>query len=313
MMVLAAPSVLCTATVSRARAQQSCSGLESGATRAEQAECWFRLHRTRATECGGPESASCAANAADWCRGIEPGDQHVANLCLLAFVAARRFDDAQAIASQVRDVAQETAACHRAFTEGLRTRVVAVGPGPIEVRVDERVYGAPPIEVTLRSPWWRHTIEVRFGDGRIAQRGSDAIAALFDPATCTIDDVTVDGGAASDGGGSSSVPAMGLALTIGGGVVAAVGGVVLLLAELDAADLRDDTMGAMWSSDHQSRYDALDPMRVVGGVTLAVGLGAAAVGITWMLLDGGSQSRRATGARPTIAFGSRQWMLRWSF
>jgi hypothetical protein len=100
-------------------------------------------------------------------------------------------------------------------------------------------------------------------------------------------------------------------MTAVGGASLITGCVLLAIAESNAASLKSDKDGALWTKTRDDKYNSVKPLRIAGGVTLGVGAALAAVGVVFLVKNPGAEQ-----ASESARFGVRlsaqeiQWIGR---
>lgn len=140
----------------------SCPDLESSASAAEQALCWFRSDDRGATACQNESDGVniCLLNAVSWCTDATIETSSVANACFLSYVRSADFDNAVSIAEHLDSPSTQAEVCLKALS-AITLNIQTVPPGA-EIEIDGRSYGRAPVTVELSGNWRKTQISARF-------------------------------------------------------------------------------------------------------------------------------------------------------
>ncbi len=154
-----------------------------------------------------------------------------------------------------------------------------------------------------------HEVVLRAPDGRVAraqvtvhggEHGALALAlpdepapALGDPARTA--DASPGPGPEADAAAPSTPDVIGSWVLIGlGGAAVVTGTVLLVLGADDASFVARAPAGTEWA-DLAARYDRAAPLQIAGGITLGVGVAAAAAGLVWRMVGGSERAQLSLG------------------
>jgi len=151
-----------------------CPDLESSASAAEQALCWFRSDDRGATACQNESDGVniCLLNAVSWCTDATIETSSVANACFLSYVRSADFDSAISIAEHLSSPSVQAPACLKALSA--TTLNIRTMPSGAEIEIEGRSYGRAPVTVELSSNWRKTQISARF----ITDSGEEPVQIL---------------------------------------------------------------------------------------------------------------------------------------
>jgi hypothetical protein len=177
-----------------------CPKIETDATAAEQALCWFKHELQNGAQCrgSGGNVSQCISQATAWCNDAALDNGSVADACFLAYIRAGQFDEAISVAGYFQNPADQAHQC-RAALVAVTTRVVT-NPAGAQISIDGKRYGQAPVEVTLTGNWWTKEVKAVFEAGSktvevLAKR--EQLIAAFDKRACAMGDLLIEGPVAS--------------------------------------------------------------------------------------------------------------------
>ncbi|HJL14250.1 MAG TPA: hypothetical protein RMH99_01270 [Sandaracinaceae bacterium LLY-WYZ-13_1] len=172
-------------------------------------------------------------------------------------------------------------------------QIEGLDPATDEVFLDDRPLVSAVLGNALPVNPGPHEVRVmRRGEGRVAAGGFHVPEGGEHVLELTVGaegDGPAPGGAepglgATGAGGFDPTPAW---VVFGASLgVAAAGGVLLAVGQVEASEVEGQPDGTPWTPELQSQADRADLLRNLGWVTMSVGLAGAAVGMVWALVGG---------------------------
>jgi hypothetical protein len=309
----------------------TCPGLDASAGADKEVLCWFDREQSGAEECvADNEGVSvCARQIATWCPRAVLDDPAVANACFLAHVRAGRLDNALLLDRYLQSPTVEVVTCRQAL-RGITAKFASI-PSGAELLVDGQSYGKTPVEVKLRSQWWKSKVVARFGAGDGATEvdiSRQDLTRAFDRRACAMaEDVVVKGPEAASLAPSTqtsqssaveeapaekrsgvSVPAV-VTMALGGaGLI--TGGILLAIAASRYSDLKSLPKDTTWNTSLRDKDESVKPLSIGGFAALGAGAALATVGVILLVMSSDSSPERAVdAANRTLRFTGQaiQW------